>query len=54
MADFHSVQFYEQTENLLFTRSNVAVHLIRNSVTTNVLLCKIPSAREILLSDNQP
>ena len=53
-ADFHLVEFSERTENLLFARESIALNLNRILRVINFLLCKIPSARKILQSGNQP
>ena len=52
-VDFHSVEYSERTENLLFMRGNIALNLKR-VLRMKKLLLKIASAQEILLSGNQP
>ena len=53
-AYFQSLKFSERSRNLLFMRENVALDLNRMLRITNHLLCKILSARKIVLSGNRP
>ena len=53
-ANFQSVEFSEQAENLSFTRENVALKLNRLLLLRNISLSKIPPARDIPLTGNWP
>ena len=53
-ADFLAVDFSKRSGNLLVTWKNVALNLNRMLRVTNILVCKIQSARGVLLSGSQP
>ena len=52
-TDFYSVEPSEGTGRL-FTRKNLTLNLNSLSRTADILLCKVPSSRKILLHGNLP
>ena len=53
-ADFHSVEFSEWAEILLFAGESVALKLNRHLRLSSFLLSRIPTARKITLTGNWP